>query len=152
MLTLFIITYHNKDQQMILARQAMRDEFKRFGSQIFSLLTLALLLYFFLGCTMSPIRGGEIEQKRLVDGVYEGSYRHGPNSAKVRVTISRGKIADIEMIKHFASWKGKKANDIIPQRIVAQQSTDVDAVSGATNSSRVIMNAVQEALEKAYRK
>ena len=152
MLTLFIITYHIKDQQMILARQAMRDEFKRFGSQIFSLLTLALLFYFFLGCTMSPIRGGEIEQKRLVDGVYEGSYRHGPNSATVRVTISQGKIADIEMIKHFASWKGKKANDIIPQRIVAQQSTDVDAVSGATNSSRVIMNAVQEALEKAYRK
>jgi uncharacterized protein with FMN-binding domain len=28
------------------------------------------------------------------------------------------------------------------------QSTKVDAVSGATNSSRVIMNAVQAALEK----
>ena len=149
MLTLLIITYHIKDQQMIIPRQAMRDEFKRFGSPIFSLLTLALLLYFFLGCTMAPIRGGEIEGKRLVDGVYDGSYGHGLNSATVRVTILQGKIADIALIKHFASWKGDKANEVIPQRIVAQQSTDVDAVSGATNSSRVIMNAVQEALGKA---
>ena len=129
-----------------------RNKVKRFFSHIFSLLVLAALFHFLGGCTIAPIRGAEIEQKRLVDGVYDGSYRHGPNSATVRVTISRGKIADIEMIKHFASWKGKKANDMIPQRIVAQQSTDVDAVSGATNSSRVIMNAVQEALEKAYRK
>jgi uncharacterized protein with FMN-binding domain len=99
-----------------------------------------------------PSGGGEIEEKRLVDGVYDGSYRHGLNSATVRVTISQGKIADTELVKHFASWKGDKANEVIPQRIVAQQSTDIDAVSGATNSSRVIMNAVQEALEKAYRK
>jgi uncharacterized protein with FMN-binding domain len=147
-----MITYHIKDQQMIIARQAMRDEVKRFGSPIFPLLTLALLLSLVLGCTMAPIRGGEIEEKRLVDGVYDGIYRHGLNSATVRVTISQGKITDIELIKHFASWKGDKANEVIPQRIVAQQSTDVDAVSGATNSSRVIMNAVQEALEKAYRK
>lgn len=100
---------------------------------------------------MAPLRGGVIKGERLTDGVYEGSYRHGPNSAKVRVIISQGKIVDIELIKHFASWKGDKANEIIPQRIVAEQSTAVDAVSGATNSSRVIMNAVQKALEKAYR-
>ena len=129
-----------------------RDEVKRFFSHIFSLLVLAALVHCLGGCTIAPIRGAEIEQKRLVDGVYDGSYRHGPNSATVRVTIVEGKVVDIEVIKYFASWKGKKANDIIPQRIVAQQSTDVDAVSGATNSSRVIMNAVQEALEKAYRK
>ena len=120
-------------------------------SHTLSLLILAVLFPLFVSCTMAPIRGAEIEQKRLVDGVYDGSYRHGPNSATVRVTISEGKVVDIELIKHFASWKGDKANDIIPQRIVVEQSTDVDAVSGATNSSRVIMNAVQEALEKAYR-
>jgi uncharacterized protein with FMN-binding domain len=60
--------------------------------------------------------------------LYEGSYRHGPNSATVRVTISEGKIVDIEVIKHFASWKGERASDRIPQKIIAEQSTDVDAV------------------------
>jgi len=128
-----------------------RDKIKRFYSDKFFLLILAVLFHFLVGCTMAPIRGAEIQQKRLVDGVYDGSYRHGPNSATVRVTISEGKVVNIELLKHFASWKGDKANDIIPQRIVTEQSTDVDAVSGATNSSRVIMNAVQEALEKAYK-
>lgn len=136
---------------MRIGRQINRAEFKGFYSQILSLLILALLVLFFIGCTMAPIRGAEIEEGKLADGVYEGSYRHGPNSAKVRVIISQGKIVDIELLKHFASWKGDKANEIIPQRIVAEQSTAVDAVSGATNSSRVIMNAVQKALEKAYR-
>ncbi len=35
----------------------------------------------------------------------------------------------------------------IPGMIVEAQRADVDAVSGATNSSRVIMNAVQNALD-----
>jgi len=134
-----------------LSREMNRADFKRFCSPILFLSILAVLLYFDLGCTMAPIRGAEIEEGKLADGIYEGGYRHGPNSAKVRVIISQGKIVDIELIKHFASWKGDNANEIIPQRIIAEQSTAVDAVSGATNSSRVIMNAVQEALEKAYR-
>jgi uncharacterized protein with FMN-binding domain len=134
-----------------LSREMNGADFKRLCSPIFFLSILAVLLYFVLGCTMAPIRGAKIEEGKLADGIYEGSYRHGPNSAKVRVIISQGKIVDIELIKHFASWKGDKANEIIPQRIIAEQSTAVDAVSGATNSSRVIMNAVQEALERAYR-
>ena len=44
---------------------------------------------------------------------------------------------------------GKKAEPVIPQRIIEQQSTRMDAVSGATNSSNVIMNAVHKAVEKA---
>ena len=67
------------------------------------------------------------------------------------VMILEGKAVDIELIKHFASWKNDKANEIIPQRILVVQSTEVHAVSWATNSSQVIMNAGQEALEKAYR-
>jgi len=136
---------------MILHRGTKKAQFKQFFALTFSPLILAVLFHFFLGCTMAPIKGAEVVEERLVDGVYYGSYRHGLNSATVRVTISDGKVVDIELIKHTASWKGDRANEIIPQRIVALQSTDVDAVSGATNSSRVIMNAVQEALEKAYR-
>jgi hypothetical protein len=78
-----------------LGRETGRDELKRFYSHIFSLLILAFLLHFFLGCTMAPMRGAESEEERLADGVYEGSYRHGPNSAKVKVIISQGKIVDI---------------------------------------------------------
>ncbi len=67
----------------------------------------------------------------------------------VRVTIKNNAIVSIEIIEHQA-WRGKQAEVTVLNRIVAAQSTDVDAVSGATNSSRVIMNAVHKAVEKAY--
>jgi len=95
--------------------------------------------------------GENIRQEQLTDGVYEGSYRNGPNSAKVKVTITEGKIVNIELVEHFSSWIGQKVDNIIQQRIILKQSTRVDAVTGATNSSRVIMNAVQKAVEKAYK-
>jgi uncharacterized protein with FMN-binding domain len=102
------------------------------------------------GCHAAPITGGDLEGKKLIDGVYEGSSRNGPNIAAVKVTIDEGRITDVKLVRHMASWKGKRADILIPQRIMAEQSTRVDVVSGATNSSIVIMNAVQEALEKAY--
>ena len=102
------------------------------------------------GCKMAPIIGGPLEEPKLADGVYDGSYRNGPNRAEVRVTVRDGRIAQVELIRHAASWIGHKADAVIPGRIVEQQSTDVDAVSGATNSSRVIMNAAHEALQGAH--
>lgn len=101
------------------------------------------------GCAVAPILGKKHYEQQLVDGVYEGDYRHGPNSAEVRVTIEKGKIVGVKLLRHGASWIGKKANNVIPQRIVQEQATSVDAVSGATNSSNVIMNAAHLAVSQA---
>ena len=111
----------------------------------------ACLILSSAGCQIAPLMGTPVVSEGLKDGVYEGKYRKGINKAVVKVTITDGRIAEIELVKHTASCIGKKANEIIPQRIVEQQSTRIDAVSGATNSSRVIMNAVQMAIEKAYK-
>ena len=102
-----------------------------------------------IGCAKTPVIGALVDHTKLADGIYEGSYRGGPNKALVKVTIKDNKIVNIEIIEHQA-WKGKKAQVPIVERIIADQSTKVDAISGATNSSRVIMNAVQNAIEKAY--
>ena len=115
------------------------------------LMCLTALRFSFAGDDKMLILGGPVEQEKLVDGVYEGSYKAGPNKALVRVTIKDKKIVKIDIVKHRA-WKGKKAESIIQMRIIEHQSTKVDAVTGATNSSRVIMNAVQKAIEKAYRR
>lgn len=101
------------------------------------------------GCAQTQIIGGRIDHGRLKDGTYEGSYRGGPNKASVQVTIKDSNIVNIEILQHQA-WRGGIAEATIIERIIAGQSTKVDAVSGATNSSRVIMNAVQNAVEKAY--
>lgn len=63
--------------------------------------------------------------------------------------IKDNRIVHIQIVEHWA-LKGKKAELTVVRNIIEQQSTGVDAVSGATNSSRVIMNAVQRAIEKAY--
>jgi uncharacterized protein with FMN-binding domain len=115
------------------------------------LVTIAFFIEnaFLFGCAQAPVIGGPLDRAGLVNGIYEGSYREGPNSALVRVTIKSNAIVSIEIIEHQA-WRGKQAEVAVLNRIVAAQSTDVDAVSGATNSSRVIMNAVHKAVEKAY--
>jgi uncharacterized protein with FMN-binding domain len=100
-------------------------------------------------CAPTSVMGAPVNLEKINDGVYEGSYRGGPNKASVKVTIKDKKIFNIEIVEHQA-WKGKKAELPISERIIATQSTRVDAFSGATNSSHVIMNAVQKAIEKAY--
>jgi major membrane immunogen (membrane-anchored lipoprotein) len=103
------------------------------------------------GCAQTPIIGGPLDSAKLVDGIYEGSYKAWPNMALVKVEIKDNTIVRIEIVEHRA-WKGRKSESIISQRIIQDQSTNVDAVSGATNSSRVIMNAAQKAIEKAFPK
>jgi hypothetical protein len=52
---------------------------------------------------------------------------------RLKVTIKDQKIVSIEIIKHN-TWKGEKAEQIISNRIIEKQSTNVDVVTGATNS------------------
>ena len=109
---------------------------------------LLSLLIFIITCGSSKIIGMVVDHDKLQDGIYEGSYRSGPVKAVVEITIENQKITKVDLIKH-STWKGKKADGVIPQCIVEEQSTKVDAVSGATRSSIVIMNATQKAVEKA---
>ncbi len=99
-------------------------------------------------CNPAAKIGEDVRTGKLTDGVYEGSFRRFPNAAKVKVTIREQKIAQIEILNH-AAWRGKKAEDPVTKAIIEKQSTNVDAVSGATNSSHVIMNAVRKAIEKS---
>jgi len=123
---------------------------KKYSSRLRYFAMIALLMgSMLLGCAETQVIGGRVDHAKLKDGTYEGSYRGGPNKASVQVTIKDSNIVHIEILQHQA-WKGKKAEGAIVDRIIARQSTRVDAVSGATNSSRVIMNAVQLAIEKAY--
>ena len=67
-----------------------------------------------------------------------------PVSAKVNVQVENGKITDIEIKDHMTGL-GKNGEKIIDQ-IINKQSLDVDAISGATQSSVTITKAVENAL------
>ena len=69
------------------------------------------------------------------DGVYEGSGKGFAGEIKVRVTITGGKIASIKIIScSDGSSYIEKASAVI-SKIINNQSTNVDTVSGATYSS-----------------
>ena len=81
------------------------------------------------------------------DGTYSGSYKVFPIIAKVEVTINNHEITEIKLIKH-RSGRGAPA-EIITEKVVGAQTLEVDVVSGATYSSKVILKAVEDALNNA---
>ena len=127
----------------------MRLGKSKWGSLVFLAISVLFAGAMLAGCAETQITGAPVDHARLRDGIYDGSARGGPNKASVLVIIKDNNIVNIEILQHQA-WRGKKAETAIVERIIAHQSTKVDAVSGATNSSRVIMNAAQYAIEKAY--
>nr|WP_320026161.1 FMN-binding protein [uncultured Acetobacterium sp.] len=86
----------------------------------------------------------DIDLSKIPDGVYDGSYDVGYIAAKVKVAVTDGTIQSIDLIEH-KNERGSAA-EIITKTIVEKQKINVDTVSGATNSSRVIKKAVENAL------
>ena len=86
----------------------------------------------------------EINMAEIKDGVYNGSYSAFPVSAEVRVTVKDHSIMDIRILKHI-NGQGAPA-EIIIDRVMETQTLQVDSVSGATYSSKVILHAIENAL------
>jgi uncharacterized protein with FMN-binding domain len=110
-----------------------------------------MIIIFALSCsTMNyNLPKGPIHDLVLKDGTYIGEATWRPVFVRAEVTIKDNKIADIKILKHrHGPSKKFKATGIIP-RIIEAQSTQVDAISGATYSSKVISSAVQDAVNKA---
>jgi uncharacterized protein with FMN-binding domain len=84
----------------------------------------------------------------ITDGVYRGNYdlSGAPVKVTLDVIIQDKKIIKVEIVEHSSSPIGKKAERII-DRIIELQSLDVDAISGATASSKTILKAVENALQ-----
>lgn len=81
------------------------------------------------------------------NGIYEGECNVGYIYAHVSVTVLNGEITDIEILEH-RNEHGEAAENIVPS-IISQQKIDVDAVTSATNSSKVIQKAIETALKSA---
>ena len=94
--------------------------------------------------TLKKVKINEVPISQVADGEYVGEAQIKPVSAKVNVQVENGKITDIEIKDHMTGL-GKNGEKIIDQ-IINKQSLDVDAISGATQSSVTITKAVENAL------
>ncbi len=90
---------------------------------------------------------GNVDLSKVPDGTYEGSYSFFHASSKVRVTVADHRITAIESL----SSNGAAENDVptLIQRIISQQSLQVDLVTGASVSQKVFLKAVENALAGA---
>lgn len=86
----------------------------------------------------------DIDIGSIPDGKYIGASDVDFIAVKVDVLIQDGKIVSIDLLEH-KNGKGEPAEKIIDE-MINKQTTDVDVISGATNSCKVIRKAVENAL------
>ena len=97
------------------------------------------MVRFIEGQTVEAVDLGTVE-----DGVYKGTFGDFLLHVELEVTVEDSRITGIEITEQ-RSGPGYQALETV-DRILAAQSPVVDAVSGATGSSRSIMIAVYRAL------
>lgn len=86
---------------------------------------------------------------RYTSGTYTGSGTGYVDEITVKVTIEDNQIVSIRPVSFSEDepyWTDSKQ---VINLILSTQSTDVDAISGATTSSKGIIKAVMDALDKA---
>lgn len=116
-----------------------------------ALLAIAIICLFslfgFTGCPGDDIKALQlagIDLSAVSDGQYEGKQDTSLIKVTVLVTVANHAITDIKITRHDCG-KGKAAESIVGD-VIAKQTTKVDAVSGATGSSVVILKAIENAV------
>jgi uncharacterized protein with FMN-binding domain len=102
---------------------------------------------------------GSIDFANLKDGTYIGEYsgnKGNSRDASVEVTISGGEITAIQIRKGAVDSDGNPEEladgmtmDHVFQRVIASKSLQVDAISGATLTSKAHLKALENALAQA---
>ena len=88
--------------------------------------------------------------RALTDGEYTATVDGQNGPMTVKVVVTEGKIASVEIVSHQETEGiAKAAFETVPAAIVANNDATVDTVAGATLTSNRIMNAVAQCLESA---
>jgi uncharacterized protein with FMN-binding domain len=115
-----------------------------------AIISIAALCLFLAGCNpgedIQKLTIDDIDFSTVKDGSYTQYQNNFPVTAKVEATVEGGKVVGIKLLRHFHG--PDHGADEIVGRIIQKQSLRVDAVSGSTLSSIVLLKAVESALKK----
>ena len=95
---------------------------------------------------ISKIVISDLELADTEDGIYEGEFTLLPVRAVVRVSVKEHQIREIKILEHQNSLGGNA--EVVIDDVIEKQSLNIDIVSGATVSSKVILKAIENALAK----
>ena len=90
-----------------------------------------------------PIKSINLES--VDDGIYSGEAEAGSYVYKVKVEVQNHRIVNIESIDNRKSTYVSYAEGVFT-KIIKQQKVDVDAITGATTTSKAFMKAVENAI------
>ena len=108
----------------------------------------------FIGCAskeMLMVRQMDIQNvdtKNIQDGEYFGSFSYSGFEYKVKTIVKNYRIVDIDILQNRDTKHARSAEGVIPE-IIEKQTPNVDAISGATTTSKALMKAVEKSLESS---
>ena len=88
----------------------------------------------------------EINLNQINDGYYTGTASFG-FEYEVGVQIENHTIAEIDILKNRDSFYARQAEGI-KYKLIREQKINIDAVTGATTTSKVLLKAVESALSR----
>ena len=111
---------------------------------------LAAALVLSLGLTAAFAEGETADKGTLTDGDYSFTTTGYVGEIEITVSIRDNAISAITVGENNETiGLGSKALEMLPEEIIAAQSTGIDGVTSATLTSRAIFSAVDQAIEAA---
>lgn len=90
------------------------------------------------------------KEQKYKDGTYTGTGKGYSGTVTLTATIKKGVIKSLEVEHTDTPMFFKKAWDVLEEEIIQNQSVEgIDTVSGATYSSKGILNAMKDILKQA---
>ena len=112
---------------------------------------LMIVMFTFLGCAyqeMIRVRQMDIQNvdiSSIQDGKYIGSFYYSGFEYRVKTIVNAQKIIDIEILQNRDTKRAQRA-EVVLREILKRQTPNVDAISGATTTSKALMKAVENSL------
>lgn len=131
---------------------------KKAGKILLCIVIVVVVLFCGIGVFMRPWISqtykrldevATVDLTDVADGIYEGVEETELVKVTVKVEVKDHMIQDIQLIR-YVNGKGETAEAMIPE-MIGQNTSEVDAVSGATLSSKTIRAAVRKALAQGVK-
>ncbi|MCK5130484.1 MAG: FMN-binding protein [Clostridiales bacterium] len=122
---------------------------KRKSLIILAIVVVVIISFFLLGSIgkkeMMELEIDSVDMTQVEDGIYAGSFSGFRWNDTVEVTVLDHKIVDIVSVEPISGGKETTVG-ILVERIMENQSLQVDTVSKATATSNGFLKAVENAL------
>jgi uncharacterized protein with FMN-binding domain len=88
----------------------------------------------------------DVEFSKVKDGAFRGDFTYGNFTYEVEVTVQEHKISRINILRNRSDSDYARKAEGVTDRVINAQSLKVNAVTGATTTSKALLKAIQNAL------